>query len=124
MKSLKRLGLSLRQSGLEFMTKATSDVRPKILLTRKLPTVVENRLRSDYDVTLNATDRPMTIGGLSAAMSSFDALVSTVSDPLDATVLQARLFYPYEYEKVTTSYYPVRALSSLFQGGGIFFFSF
>ena len=65
------------------------NIRPKILLTRKLPTAVENRLRSSYDVTLNTTDHPMSKAELSVAMSNFDALVSTVSDPLDATVLQA-----------------------------------
>ncbi|MEH6570974.1 MAG: NAD(P)-dependent oxidoreductase [Halioglobus sp.] len=38
---------------------------------------------------LNTTDQPMSKAELSVAMSNFDALVSTVSDPLDATVLQA-----------------------------------
>jgi lactate dehydrogenase-like 2-hydroxyacid dehydrogenase len=59
------------------------------LVTRKLPTVVEGRLRSTYDVTLNTNDTAMSKAELSAAMSNFDALVSTVSDPLDAAVLQA-----------------------------------
>ena len=65
------------------------NTRPKVLLTRKLPAVVENRLRSTYEVRLNTTDQPMSKAELSVAMSNFDALVSTVSDPLDATVLQA-----------------------------------
>lgn len=63
--------------------------RPRILVTRKLPTVVENRLSSSYDVSLNITDRPMSKVELSAAMSNFDALVSTVSDPLGTSVLQS-----------------------------------
>ena len=70
------------------MAKTLSGARPKILLTRKLPTVVENRLSSTYEVTLNTTDQAMSKAELSVAMSNFDALVSTVSDPLDATVLQ------------------------------------
>jgi lactate dehydrogenase-like 2-hydroxyacid dehydrogenase len=65
------------------------NTRPKVLVTRKLPAVVENRLRSTYEVRLNTTDQPMSKAELSVAMSNFDALVSTVSDPLDATVLQA-----------------------------------
>jgi len=64
-------------------------IRPKVLVTRKLPAMVEDRLRSTYEVTLNNTDQPMSKAELSVAMSNFDALVSTVSDPLDATVLQA-----------------------------------
>lgn len=62
--------------------------RLKILLTRSLPAEVEDRLRSTYAVTLNTTDQPLSKAELSAAMSNFDALVSTVSDPLDASVLQ------------------------------------
>ena len=65
------------------------NTRPKVLLTRKLPAVVESRLRSTYEVSLNTTDQPMSKAELSVAMSNFDALVSTVSDTLDATVLQA-----------------------------------
>jgi lactate dehydrogenase-like 2-hydroxyacid dehydrogenase len=65
------------------------NTRPKVLVTRKLPVLVENRLRSTYEVRLNTTDQPMSKAELSVAMSNFDALVSTVSDPLDATVLQA-----------------------------------
>lgn len=65
-----------------------ADARPRVLLTRKLPAAVEARLCSTYEVHLNATDNPMSKAELSAAMTQFDALVSTVSDPLDAPVLQ------------------------------------
>jgi len=65
-----------------------AEARPRILLTRKLPTAVEARLCSTYDVHLNSTDIPMSKAELSTAMTEFDALVSTVSDPLDAPVLQ------------------------------------
>ena len=63
--------------------------RPKVLVTRKLPALVEDRLRSTYEVSLNTTDQAMSKAELSAALSNFDALVSTVSDPLDAGVLKA-----------------------------------
>ena len=65
-----------------------NNLRPKVLLTRKLPAAVENRLSSTYAVELNTTDQPMSKAEITKAMSNFDALVSTVSDPLDATVLQ------------------------------------
>jgi len=66
-----------------------ADTRPGVLLTRKLPAAVEARLCSTYEVQLNTTDKPMSKAELSAAMTEFDALVSTVSDPLDAPVLQS-----------------------------------
>jgi lactate dehydrogenase-like 2-hydroxyacid dehydrogenase len=65
-----------------------ADARPRVLVTRKLPAAVEARLCSTYEVHLNATDNPMSKAELSAAMTEFDALASTVSDPLDAPVLQ------------------------------------
>jgi lactate dehydrogenase-like 2-hydroxyacid dehydrogenase len=61
----------------------------KVLVTRKLPAEVEQRLRSTYNVTLNTTDQPMSKAELASALSNYDALVSTVSDLLDAQVLQA-----------------------------------
>jgi lactate dehydrogenase-like 2-hydroxyacid dehydrogenase len=65
-----------------------AEARPRILVTRKLPTAVEARLCSTYDVHLNSTDIPMSKAELSTAMTEFDALVSTVSDLLDAPVLR------------------------------------
>ncbi len=65
-----------------------SDARPRVLVTRKLPAAVEARLCSTYEVHLNAADNPMSKAELSAAMTKFDALASTVSDTLDAPVLQ------------------------------------
>tara|TARA_B100000768_G_scaffold134032_1_gene124803 strand:+ start:237 stop:1214 length:978 start_codon:yes stop_codon:yes gene_type:complete len=62
---------------------------PKILVTRKLPSAVEARLLERYEVRLNPDDRPLNRAQLSAAMVRYDALVSTVSDALDASILQA-----------------------------------
>ena len=64
-------------------------IPPKILVTRKLPAAVEARLSERYDVRLNPDDRPLNRAQLSAAMAHYDALVSTVSDTLDAPILQA-----------------------------------
>jgi lactate dehydrogenase-like 2-hydroxyacid dehydrogenase len=58
-------------------------------LKHKRRSDIESRLRSSYDVRLNTTDQAMSKTELSGAMSNYDAVVSTVSDPLDATVLQA-----------------------------------
>lgn len=61
--------------------------KPRILVTRKLPDVVEARLAESYDAKFNLSDTPMSAANLSAAMRSFDALVPTVSDRLDAEIL-------------------------------------
>jgi lactate dehydrogenase-like 2-hydroxyacid dehydrogenase len=62
-------------------------MKPRILVTRKLPDEVEERLVSSFDVQLNPTDTPLTATDLSAAMRDFDALAPTVSDQLTASIL-------------------------------------
>ena len=62
--------------------------KPKILVTRKLPDVVQSRLASSFDATFNPSDAPMDAADLTKAMQEFDALVPTVSDPIDAAVLR------------------------------------
>jgi len=63
-------------------------VRPKVLVTRKLPERVEARLSSSYDVSLNINDIAMSKAQLLAAMTEYDALVPTVSDRIDGEILQ------------------------------------
>lgn len=64
-------------------------MKPKILISRRWPQAVQDRLAERYDVTLNATDTPMTIDQLTAAMGEYDALCPTVSDKIPAQVLSA-----------------------------------
>jgi lactate dehydrogenase-like 2-hydroxyacid dehydrogenase len=61
--------------------------RPRLLVTRRLPATVEERLRVRYDVRTNEHDRPLDREELSRAMRDFDALAPTITDRLDATVL-------------------------------------
>ncbi len=61
--------------------------RPSVFVTRKLPSAVEERLLSGYDVTLNPDDEAPSAADLTAAMAGYDALVSTVSDRIDAQIL-------------------------------------
>ncbi|MEP4051304.1 MAG: D-glycerate dehydrogenase [Litorimonas sp.] len=63
--------------------------KPRILVTRKLPEAVEVRLASRFDVQFNTSDKPMSAEALMAAMRGFDAIVPTVSDKLDADILNA-----------------------------------
>jgi lactate dehydrogenase-like 2-hydroxyacid dehydrogenase len=62
-------------------------MKPKILISRSWPEAVQQRLAARYDVTLNATDTPLTIDQLKAAMTEYDALCPTVSDKMPAEVL-------------------------------------
>ena len=61
--------------------------RPIVVVTRKLPEVIEARLMELFDTRLNATDTPMTRAELTAAMDTADVLVPTVTDRLDSAIL-------------------------------------
>ena len=61
--------------------------KPKIIVTRKWPAPVEDRLKALYDVQLNETDIPMTADELKAALQTADALLPTVTDPITADIL-------------------------------------
>jgi lactate dehydrogenase-like 2-hydroxyacid dehydrogenase len=63
--------------------------RPRILLTRRWPEGVERHLAERYEVTRNERDLPMDAAQLRAAMQEYDALCPTVTDRIDATVLEA-----------------------------------
>lgn len=58
--------------------------RPKVVVTRRWPQEVEERLAKTFDVTLNETDRPYGKGELIAALQEADAVLPTVSDRLGA----------------------------------------
>ena len=63
--------------------------RFKVIVTRRWPTDVENKLRESYDVELNEADKPMDIAELQAALRNADAVCPTVSDKITAEVLSA-----------------------------------
>ncbi len=58
----------------------------KILLTRRWPDPVEKYLGSRYDVTFNASDKPMTEDELQVAICCYQVLCPTVSDRLTASL--------------------------------------
>jgi glyoxylate reductase len=61
--------------------------KPKVIVTRKLPDVVETRLRELFDTELNLEDRPMPTDALVDALGRADVLVPTISDRLDSRIL-------------------------------------
>lgn len=62
--------------------------RSSLLITRRLPASVLERLRAAYDVTVNPDDRSLGREGLLSALRSYDALLPTITDKLDADLLQ------------------------------------
>ncbi|MGH6819975.1 MAG: 2-hydroxyacid dehydrogenase [Methylocella sp.] len=63
--------------------------KPKVIVTRRWPEAVENRLRELYDVQFNENDHPMSAEQLKEALRSADAVLPTVTDPITADVLSA-----------------------------------
>lgn len=61
--------------------------RPSVVVTRRLPGVVEEELSRDFDARLNRDDRPLGPAGLQDALRSADAVLCTVTDRITADVL-------------------------------------
>ncbi|MGI9378172.1 MAG: NAD(P)-dependent oxidoreductase, partial [Methyloligellaceae bacterium] len=56
-------------------------------ITRRLPEVVETRMRELFDARLSLDDKPMSTEELIEAVKMADVLVPTVTDRIDKTVL-------------------------------------
>jgi lactate dehydrogenase-like 2-hydroxyacid dehydrogenase len=63
--------------------------KPSILLTRRWPAGVEAHLAERYQVTLRDPDAPLTRRELKQAMRDHDALCPTVTDAINAEILNA-----------------------------------
>lgn len=62
--------------------------KPRVFITRKLPESVETRMRELFDAELNIEDAARTQPELVAAMQSADVLVPTVTDTIDAAMIE------------------------------------
>lgn len=62
---------------------------PKVLVTRRLPDAVEQRMQALFTVTRNPEDTPFAAESLVAAARGHDVLVPAINDPLDADVIAA-----------------------------------
>ncbi|SEJ95314.1 Lactate dehydrogenase [Sphingobium sp. AP50] len=60
----------------------------KILVTRLWPQPVLDAMRQRYDVTIDATDQPLTRSDLAEALMRFDILCPTITDRIDAEMLR------------------------------------
>ncbi len=61
--------------------------KPLVIVTRKLPDVVETRMCELFDTRLNIDDKPMSRNDLAAALAIADVLVPTVTDRIDAELI-------------------------------------
>ena len=61
--------------------------RPHVIVTRKLPDIVETRMRELFDTELNIEDTPFTQPQLVSAVKTADVMVPTVSDKIDAAII-------------------------------------
>ncbi|MEJ8310020.1 2-hydroxyacid dehydrogenase [Agrobacterium larrymoorei] len=66
----------------------TNKKRPTVYLTRKLPDLVETRMRELFEAELNIEDEPRTEAELLAAMQRVDVLVPTVTDRISASMIE------------------------------------
>ena len=63
--------------------------KPTVVVSRKLPDVVETRMMELFDTHLNLDDAPMTKAALIAAVADADVLVPTITDVIDADIIKA-----------------------------------
>jgi glyoxylate reductase len=61
--------------------------KPLVIVTRKLPDVVETRMRELFNTRLNSDDTPLTQAGLISAVKEAEVLVPTVTDRVDKAVI-------------------------------------
>ncbi len=65
-----------------------SDAKHTVIVTRRLPDVIEERLKDLFDVKLNRRDLPMSAADLQEAMQSATILIPTVTDDLPAELIE------------------------------------
>lgn len=61
--------------------------KPLVVVTRKLPQVVETRMMELFNASLNDSDAPMSKAELIEAVKTADVLVPTVTDRIDKSIL-------------------------------------
>jgi glyoxylate reductase len=62
-------------------------IRPKVVVTRRLPGPVEQRMATLFEAKFNPDDIPYTADALVAALGGQDVLVSSITDRIDAGLI-------------------------------------
>lgn len=74
--------------------------KPSVLVTRRWPAEVEAQLASTYNAVLNTGDKPMSSAELRIALKTYDAVLPTVTDKLNAEALDV----PGAHTKILANY--------------------
>ncbi len=61
--------------------------KPLVMVTRRLPELVETRMRELFDARLNVEDKPMSQADIVEAMREADVLVPTITDQITAAMI-------------------------------------
>jgi lactate dehydrogenase-like 2-hydroxyacid dehydrogenase len=61
--------------------------RPIVIVTRKIPTAVEQEIAAQFDARLNQSDEPMSADALKEAMRTADAVMPCVADKMTAEII-------------------------------------
>ena len=61
--------------------------KPLVIVTRKLPDVIETRMMELFQTRLNVDDKPMSAAELAEAVKTAEVLVPTVTDRIDGKIL-------------------------------------
>ncbi|MCP4182078.1 MAG: D-glycerate dehydrogenase [Hyphomicrobiales bacterium] len=64
-----------------------SQMKPLVVVTRKLPDSVETRMRELFDTRFNTDDKPMSRAQLVESVNTAEVLVPTVTDNIDAALI-------------------------------------
>ncbi len=64
-----------------------TQMKPLVVVTRKLPDSVETRMRELFDTRLNIDDKPMSQAQLVESVKTAEVLVPTVTDNIDAALI-------------------------------------
>ncbi len=62
--------------------------KPLVIVTRRLPDVVETRMRELFDARLNVDDKPMSKADILAALKTATVVVPTVTDRIDGGMIK------------------------------------
>ena len=64
-------------------------MKPKIILTRKISDLAEEKLKKEFDITLNLDDQPIPTSELVKLANQYDGMISTGFDKIDDDFFQA-----------------------------------
>ncbi|KAA0580478.1 D-glycerate dehydrogenase [Azospirillum sp. INR13] len=67
----------------------TDKKKPLVVVTRKLPDVIETRMMELFDTRLNPDDVPLTPAQMQEAMAVAEVLVPTVTDRIDRALIES-----------------------------------